>query len=109
MSNLTLSSGAHLDAQGAVVLRVANRFGRTNGGVIGPAPGVTPTARGVRLEVSGTNGTTGAITATPKAAAFGTGNTVRALVLLPNGTLFADTGFAGTGAFLGRDTDFVTA
>jgi hypothetical protein len=85
MSNLTLSSGAHLDAQGAVVLRVANRFGRTNGGVIGPAPGVTPTARGVRLEVSGTNGTTGAITATPKAAAFGTGNTVRALVLLPNG------------------------
>jgi hypothetical protein len=105
LSNLNMSSGAKLQALGAVQIHVASRVSTSSGAVIGPASGVTLTAGGIRLEVSGQNGTTGDLTATPAAAAFGTGNNVTALILVPNGTLVFGTGAVATGAFMGRDVD----
>ena len=97
-----------MQALGAVQLRIANRFSSSSGSVIGPAPGVSLTAKGIRIEVSGQNGGGGSLSGTPKAASFGTGNNVKALVLVPNGTLATDTSLTATGALLGRDVDIST-
>jgi YD repeat-containing protein len=105
MTTLTLSTGAKLQALGAVQIHVAGRVSTSSGAIIGPASGVTLTASGIRIEVSGQNGTTGALTATPPAASFGTGNNVTALILVPNGSLVFGTGAVATGAFMGRDVD----
>src|SRR6185312_13661948 len=105
LSSLTMSSGAKIAALGAVQLHIAGRLSTSSGVYITAAPGVTLTASGIRIEVSGINGTTGALGATPVAAAFGTGNNVTALVLVPNGTLAFGTGAIATGAFMGRDVD----
>ncbi len=101
----TLSTGAKLQALGAVQIHVAGKLTTSSGAIIGPASGVTLTASGIRIEVSGQNGTTGALTATPPAASFGTGNNITALILVPNGTLAFGTGAIAKGAFMGRDVD----
>ena len=105
MSSLTLGSSARIEALGTVQIHVAGRFTSSSGAFVGAASGVTLTAAGIRIEVSGINGTTGTLTATPPAAGFGTGNTVTALMLVPNGTLSFGTGAVAKGAFLGRDVD----
>jgi hypothetical protein len=105
LASLTMSSGAKIAALGAVQIHIAGRLSTSSGAFVGAAPGVNLTAGGIRIEVSGQNGTTGALGATPAAAAFGTGNNVTALVLVPNGTLLFGTGAIATGAFMGRDVD----
>ncbi|HTB61660.1 MAG TPA: RHS repeat-associated core domain-containing protein [Polyangia bacterium] len=105
LASLTMSSGAKIAAQGAIQIHVAGRLSTSSGVFITAAPGVNLTASGIRIEVSGQNGTTGALGATPAAAAFGTGNNVTALVLVPKGTLVFGTGATATGAFMGRDVD----
>ena len=70
VASLSLSSSARLEAQGPVQVRVAGRLTGTSGNFIGPAAGTTLTAKDIRIEVSGINGTNGAVTATPKAAPF---------------------------------------
>ena len=105
MSSLTLSSGARIEALGSVQIHVAGRLTSSSGVFVGAASGVTLTARDIRIEVSGINGTTGSLTATPPAAGFGTGNTITALLLVPNGTLSIGTGAVAKGAFLRRDVN----
>jgi RHS repeat-associated protein len=105
MTTLSLSTGAKLQALGAVQIHVAGKVSSSSGAIIGAASGVTLTAAGIRIEVSGQNGSTGALTATPPAASFGTGNNITALILVPNGTLAFGTGAIAKGAFMGRDVD----
>jgi hypothetical protein len=104
--DLSMSSGARIEVLGSVVLHIKNRLSASTSIFIGAAAGVTATARDVRIEVSGINGTTGALGATPPAASVGTGAVITALVLVPNGTLVAGTGINATGAFMARDLDF---
>jgi hypothetical protein len=105
LTTLTLGTGAKLQAVGAVQLHVAGRLSTSSGATIGSAPGANLTAGKIRIEISGRNGSTGALAATPPAAALGTGNTVTALILVPNGSLVFGTGTTATGAFMGRDVD----
>ena len=65
MNDLTIGTGARIEALGSVQLHVKNRITTSSGAFVGAATGVTLTARDVRIEVSGINGTTGALTATP--------------------------------------------
>jgi hypothetical protein len=97
VTSLTMSTGARLEALGAVVLRIQGRMNASTGIFIGAASGVTLSARDIRIEVSGINGTTGALTATPPAASLGTGAVVKGLVLVPNGSLVVGTGANATG------------
>ena len=55
--------------------------------------------------MAGINGTTGALSATPKAVEIGTNNTVKINLYAPNGTARLQDGTAATGAFLGKDID----
>jgi hypothetical protein len=105
MSDLRLGTGARIEALGPVQLRIANRLSTSSGAFIGAASGVSMTARDVRIEVSGRNGTSGALGATPAAASIGTASKVTALVLVPNGTLVLSTGVIATGAFMALDVD----
>ena len=105
MASLTVGTGAQVQALGSVQLRVAGRLSTSSGSFIGAASGTTLTARDVHIEVSGQNGTTGSLGATPPAASLGTGNVVTALILVPNGTLSMGTGIVATGAFMARDID----
>ncbi len=59
-------------------------------------------ATDVRIIVTGINGNTGNIGATPKAATFGVQSSVIANVHVPNGTLQLHQGTTGIGAFLGK-------
>ena len=105
LTTLTVGTGAKLQAVGAVQLHVAGRLSTSSGATIGSAPGANLTAGKIRIEISGQNGSTGALAATPPAATLGTGNAVTALILVPNGSLVFGTGTTATGAFMGRDID----
>jgi RHS repeat-associated protein len=105
LASLTMASNARITVLGAVQIHIAGRLSTSSGVCINAASGVKLTASGIRIEVSGQNGTTGALGATPAAAAFGSGNNVTALVLVPNGTLVFGTYAVATGAFMGRDVD----
>ena len=105
MKDLTIGTSGRIEALGAVQIRVANRLNAGSSFSIGPASGTTLTAKDIRIEVSGINGTNGALGSTPKAAALGSNGNIRALVLVPNGTLTLATGICAKGAFLARDID----
>ncbi len=104
-ADLNVSTGARVEALGPVQLHIANRLSASSGVFIGAASGTSMTARDLRIEVSGQNGSTGGLAETPPAASLGTGDNVTALVLVPNGTLVIGTGVTGIGAFMGRDVD----
>ena len=105
MTSLTVGTSARIEILGSVQIRVAGRLSTSSGSFIGAASGTTLTARDLHVEISGQNGTTGALGATPPAASLGTGNVVTALILVPNGTLSMGTGIVATGAFMARDLD----
>ena len=105
VADVALATGARLEALGPVQLRIAKRLSGSSGAFVGAAAGVSLRARHFRIEVSGINGTSGALNATPAAAAFTTGAQITALVLVPSGTLALGTGARATGAFAARDFD----
>ena len=105
MKDLTIGTNGRVEALGTVQIRIANRLNASSGFFIGPASGATLTAKDIRIEVSGVNGTDGALGSTPKAAALGSNGSVRAIVLVPNGTLSFASGICAKGAFLARDMD----
>ena len=105
VGSVSVGTGARIEALGPVQIRIAGRLSTSTGAFIGAASGTTLTARDLRIEISGQNGTTGALTATPPAASLGTGNVVTALILVPNGSLVMGTGIVATGAFMARDID----
>ena len=85
VSSVSVGTGARIEALGPVQIRIAGRLSTSTSAFIGPASGTTLTARDLRIEVSGQNGTSGAMTATPPAASLGTGSRTTALILVANG------------------------
>src|SRR6185436_17833968 len=87
MTDLTIGTSGRIEALGAVQIRIANRLNAGSRFYFGPASGVALTASGIRIEASGLNGTDGALGSKPKAAVLSSDGSIRALVLVPNGTL----------------------
>lgn len=88
-------------------IRIAEKLSTEQGTYIGPGGTCSPCpgARDILIIVTGINGTTGAIGATPKAIDIGQNNTLVANVYAPNGTLNLKQGTVATGAFLARWVD----
>jgi hypothetical protein len=84
-------------------IRIAGRLAVDQFAEIGPAP-TTPSARArdIVIFVGGQNGSTGALSATPKAAAFSQYVKLAANVLAPNGTVQFLQRATITGALFGR-------
>src|SRR5262249_14707872 len=62
MKDLTVGTNGRVEALGAVQIRIANRLSTSSGFFIGPAATATAlTAKDIRVEVSGVNGTDGAL------------------------------------------------
>ncbi|MGV7229083.1 MAG: PKD domain-containing protein [Nitrospirales bacterium] len=94
---------AKVYAAAPVEIRVSEHLRMWSETVVGPVPTApTLTAADVRIIGTGVNGTTGAISATPKAVQFGVGSHVRANVYAPNGTLWVKQRSTATGAFVGK-------
>lgn len=87
-------------------IRIAGRLITNQRSYIGPyldpsaAPGLT--ARDIVIYVAGQNGDNGALGADPKAASFGQSSTLKANLVVPNGTLLLRQGMEATGAFFGK-------
>jgi len=109
MQDLTIGTSGRIEALGTVQIRVANRLNAGSSFYIGPASGTSLTAKDIRIEVSGFNGTDGALGSKPKAAALASDGNIRALLLVPNGTLTLATGICAKGAFLAKDIDVGSA
>jgi len=105
IKDVTMAASARVEAMGPVQIRIANRLAATSSAFIGPKAGVTLTAKDIRVEVSGKNGSDGALGSTPRAAVFLSSGSITALMLVPNGTLQLGTGMTATGAFFAKDLD----
>lgn len=100
-ASIQMQTDTRIEALGAVVIRVLGRFTGADRAKVVAATGVSPGS--IRVEVSGKNGTTGALTATPKAAAFGNDGEITGLWLVPNGTLMTGQRSIVAGALIARD------
>jgi hypothetical protein len=100
---LQLDNEARIEALAPVQIRIAGRVAALDRTWIGAATGVTLAAGDIRIEVSGKNGTTGALTATPIAASFGNDTTLKGVLLAPNGLLRTGQRAIFTGAYIARD------
>ncbi|MFO0737732.1 MAG: hypothetical protein U0270_17700 [Labilithrix sp.] len=89
-------------AQATSEVRIAGRLSTGDRARIETSGGGL-TAKDLRIEISGQNGTTGALSASPKAMTLGNDTVVRALVLAPYGTLQTGHRTNAMGALFGRD------
>ncbi|MCW5814961.1 MAG: hypothetical protein KIT84_28300, partial [Labilithrix sp.] len=101
-ASLMLGNDARLQALASSTVRIAGRLATGDRARIVPS-GISLTAKDMRLEVHGQNGASGALNATPRAAVLGNDTVVRALVLVPNGTLQTGHRTNATGALFARD------
>ncbi|RME44663.1 MAG: PKD domain-containing protein [Chloroflexi bacterium] len=84
-------------------IRIAGRLQVDQKSYLGPHPSATGLdATDILIYVTGQNGRSGRLGATPKAAKFGMRSTVIANIYVPNGTLWLRQKTRATGAFLGR-------
>lgn len=92
-----------IDIEAPTEIRIAGKLAVDQGSTLGPAAGApTLTANDIVLYVTGINGDTGDLGATPKAAKFGIATTIRAKVFVPNGTLWMRQNGQFTGAFVAK-------
>jgi hypothetical protein len=103
VASVQIGNDGRIEALAPVQLRVAGRFAALDRAFIGAKSGVTLKAGDVRIEVSGKNGTSGSLTDTPKAAAFGNDGKVNAVMLVPKGTLTSGQRAVVVGAFVAKD------
>jgi hypothetical protein len=96
---------AKLYFSAASEVRVQQKLSTKTLTLVKPAVGATIDASSIVFYVGGINGTSGALTATPKAVEIGTDNTVSANLYAPNGTIWLQDRALATGAFLGKDVD----
>ncbi len=100
-ASLTLQSNTRLEASAGSEVRIAGRLDAAPNSYFGPAQGSGLTAKGLRIEVDGQNGGPKA-TSQPAACAFGPNATLRALILVPGGTLDLGQNGSAQGALFGR-------
>lgn len=92
-----------LDFEAPSEVRIQGRLTVDQGSYLGPSQDSPDLAADdIAIYVTGINGSSGDIGATPKAAKFGIASTVKALVYVPNGTLYLRQNAHGSGAFIGR-------
>lgn len=91
--------------QTASNVRIAQKFDSDQGSYIGPEDTTSLSADKIVFYVAGINGSSGTLSATPKAAQIGIANTVKANFYAPNGTLWIRQNSEVTGAFMGKDVD----
>lgn len=103
--SITVDREAKLLFSAASTVRVQQKLSTKNLTTVGPATGAPIDASSILFYVAGINGTSGALTATPKAVDIGTNNTVAVNLYAPNGTIWLQDGTQATGAFLGKDID----
>jgi hypothetical protein len=97
-----IRSAAKFYFEAPTAIRIAGRVNTDLNASIGPSPTAAGiNAADISIIVTGINGSTGALDATPKTIEFGLQNTIAATVSAPNGTLWVKGGVA-SGAFLGR-------
>jgi hypothetical protein len=100
-ASVQVGNDARIEVLGAVVVRIAGRFAGLDRSRVVAVGGVSPGS--IRVEVAGINGNNGALTATPKAAAFGNDSEITGLWLVPNGTLATGQRSVVAGALAARD------
>jgi hypothetical protein len=103
--SITVDREARLLFSAASEVRVQQKLSTKTLTIVGPAAGASIDASSILFYVAGINGTTGALTATPKAVEIGTSNTVSINLYAPNGTIWLQDSTLATGAFLGKDID----
>jgi len=103
LSSLQLGDDARIEVSAPVQLRISGRLSTLARIFVGAANGVSLVAGDVRIEVSGRNGNSGSLSDSPQAAALGSDSTIRAVMLVPNGTLLTGQRMVMTGAFLAKD------
>ena len=87
-------------------IRIAGKLAVDQGSYLGPEPGSSGLdAQDIVIYVTGINGSSGDLGASPKAAKFGIASEVHANVYVPNGTLWLRQNGQFTGAFLGKWVD----
>jgi hypothetical protein len=83
-------------------IRIKERMYPGNNAYIGPSQGSALTAKDVIFYIGGTNGHMLNLLSLPKAAEIGQGNVVKANMVVPNGTLWINTGSDITGSFIAQ-------
>ncbi|MBI4815822.1 MAG: cadherin-like domain-containing protein [Deltaproteobacteria bacterium] len=104
-AELELGEESRVEAMGPVEVRIAGRLLPGAKSFLGVAPGGSLTAKDFRLEVHGQNGASGNLDANPEAATFGQEATVRAVVLVANGTARMRQKASLRGVLFGRDVE----
>jgi RHS repeat-associated protein len=105
-SEWDVGENVQLHFQAPSQIRIAGKLAVDQGSYLGPEPGSSGLdARDIVIYVTGINGSSGGLGATPKAAKFGISTSVDANVYAPNGTLWLRQNGQFTGAFLGRWVD----
>lgn len=97
-----ISSGAKLYFSAPTEIRIVNKIDTAQNVEVKPATGSGIDASDIKIFITGINGSSGAIGATPKAADFGGFNTIEANIFVPNGTLNMVNQTQATGAFIGK-------
>ncbi|MEA2238268.1 MAG: hypothetical protein QOC81_2992 [Thermoanaerobaculia bacterium] len=101
--SITFKNNGGLRYAGPSDIVVNGRLELGNNSVIQAETNSGLTARAIRIQVNGINGSNGALTATPPAVHFSQGTAVFANVYATSGSIVFDQSSDGNGAFLARD------
>jgi hypothetical protein len=97
-----IGDNANIVVQAPVEIRIAGQLNVGSDVNLSPDPTSGLTASAVHFFVTGQNGDTGDLGATPAAAAFGNNDILAASIFVPNGTLNIGKDTQASGAFLGK-------
>ena len=101
--SLDLGDRSRVECSTRCSLRIADRLSPGQHAYLGPATGTQLSAGGVEVVVTGINGSSGNLGATPKAATIGYDNTFVGRIHVPNGTLLVHQGSTVRGTLIARD------
>lgn len=97
-----IGDNADIIVQAPVEIRIAGKLNFGSDVNLSPYQGSGLTTADLHFFVTGQNGNTGDLGATPAAAEFGNNDTLVASVFVPNGTLSMGKDTQASGAFLGK-------
>ena len=102
LNGLTLQSNAKLQFLGPTEVRITNRLSTAANVQMVPS-GSGLGAKDLKLYVKGINGSNGALSSTPKAAALGDNNVLKCNFFVPNGTFSIGANANTTGSIIAKD------
>jgi Concanavalin A-like lectin/glucanases superfamily/Bacterial TSP3 repeat len=101
-SQWSLGNNVKIIVQAAAEIHIAGRLSAGQNDSLAPDPASGLSAADVRIFVTGQNGDSGELGATPFAADFGNNLTFDASIFVPNGTLSIKNNLKATGALIGK-------